>query len=61
MIDLTYPVTEWDVALGDDVLLGRDGLQLLPVHLGVGHPEGCDPQQGHEDKELEQYFILSYW
>ena len=58
MIDLTYPVTEWDVALGDDVLLGGDCLQLLPVHLGVGHPEGCYPQQRHQGTELGQYFII---
>ena len=51
---MTYPVTEGDIALGDDVLLGGDGLELLPVHLRVGHAEGCDPQQWHEYRELEE-------
>ena len=49
---LTYPVPEQDVSLRDDVLLGGDGLQLLPVGLGEGHPEGRQPQDRHQHTQL---------
>ena len=49
---LTYPVPEQDVALRDDVLLGGDGLQLLPVGLREGHPKGRQPEDGHQHAQL---------
>ena len=49
---LTYPVPEQDVSLRDDVLLGGDGLQLLPVGLREGHPEGRQPEDGHQHAQL---------